>query len=102
MPAGGGRDLSPPSHQYLRRSAWPQGEQTSSARPQSRSRVEETPSPGRVGGVGVAGDSALDQPIGSVGGVEDLVLVVHAERREVDRKVVLVLHREADLRNLRP
>src|SRR5215471_1742881 len=47
-------------------------------------------------------DSSLDQAVGPVGGVEHLVVVRHAERREVDGEMVPVGHLEPDLVHLRP
>src|SRR5487761_34421 len=48
-----------------------------------------------------AGDGSLDQPVRPVGGIEDLVLVVQPEGRQVDDVVMLVLNRQPDLGNLR-
>src|SRR5690606_35741131 len=42
----------------------------------------------------------LDLSVGTVGDVEDLVRVLHAEGREVHEEVVQVGHREADLGDL--
>ena len=52
---------------------------------------------GSVGLDALAGDGRLDQAVGAVGGVEDLVRVVQAERGQVRGEVVLVRAGELDL-----
>src|SRR5262247_1597986 len=59
-----------------------------------------SPCKARLGGV-LAQNGSLDQPVGPVGRVEDLVVVLDGKRREVDDEVMLVGHRQADLRDLR-